>query len=232
MSFKVKNKKQIKNIIKSYLIIFFCFVFFVGIYFILKHTQILKIFSNLYELKQIIKSAGFWSYSVFAVLQFLQVTILPLPSSLTTIAGVIIFGPLIAFIISTLSIILGSIFAYACGRFLGEKFLTKFIKENKIKKFQKIFEKGNCVFFIMMLFPLFPDDILCLVAGLTNMKFKFFLTTNLITRPMGLFCLCFFGSGKLIPNSLLGILIFVLAIAIFIVTVTLIFFKVKKKYNF
>ena len=127
LSKHINSKKKIKHDVKIFLIIFCSSCFFIGLYFIIKSTGILTTFNNLQELKQIIKSAGFWSYSVFAVLQFLQVTLIPLPASLTTIAGVIIFGPLIAFIISTLSIILGSIFAYACGKFLGEKITSAVI---------------------------------------------------------------------------------------------------------
>ena len=112
MSLTNKNVKKIKNFFITLFIIFFL----IGLYFILKYVGFFKKFNNLQEIKNLIRSAGFWSYSVFAVLQFLQVTLIPLPASVTTIAGVIIFGPLVAFLISTLSIILGSIFAYFCGK--------------------------------------------------------------------------------------------------------------------
>lgn len=229
MVFNFKNKKKkVKNWLKIILIFLAVFVLFIGLYFMLKHTGFLKKFNNLQEIKLLIKSAGFWSYSVFAVLQFLQVTLIPLPASLTTIAGVILFGPLTAFLISNLSIILGSVFAYACGKFLGEKFLTKFISKEKIKNFQKLFEKGNFIFFIMMLFPFFPDDILCLVAGLSNMNFRFFLLTNLITRTIGLFCLCFLGSGQIIPFSSWGTVVWAV-IAFSTATIFIVYFKNKNK---
>lgn len=221
------NKKQIKKVVKIFILISLLTIFIVGFYFILKYTKIFKKFNSLQEVKNLIKSAGFWSYSVFAVLQFLQVTLLPLPASLTTIAGVIIFGPFIAFIISTLSIILGSLFAYFCGKFLKEKVLKNFLTK-KTKNYQKIFENGNLIFFIMMLFPFFPDDILCIFAGLTNMDFKFFLLTNLFTRPIGLFCLCFLGSGKIIPFSSWGIAVWAIIAIIFIV-LTVFYLKYKKK---
>ena len=53
----------------------------------------------------------------------------------------------------------------------------------------------------MMLFPVFPDDILCMVVGATtNMTWRFFTVTNLITRPIGIACTVFLGSG-IIPFS-------------------------------
>ena len=174
---------------------FLSVLFFVGLYFLFKTTGIIGKFSNVAELKIIILSAGFWSYFVFVFLQFLQVTILPLPAMLTTIVGVIIFGPFISFLLSTLAILLGSIFAYLLGKFFGNKLLYWSIGEEKTKRLQHKLEKGKFVFFIMMLFPLFPDDIMCMLAGVINMDFNFFLATNLITRPLSIFCICFFTTG-------------------------------------
>lgn len=201
---------------------------FVGIYYLLKHTGWLGKFNSIQELKQIILSAGFWSYSVFVVLQFLQVTILPLPASVTTIVGVILFGPAIAFVLSTLAIILGSLFAFILGRNFGTRLLYWIFGKDKTKSFQEKIEKGKFVFFFMMLFPLFPDDILCMLAGVINMDFKFFLLTNLITRPIGIFCLCFLGSGALIPYHSWGLAIWAV-IAVLLTLVMIFFFKNKTR---
>jgi len=167
---------------------------FVGLFFLFKATGWLGKFSNVQELKKIILSSGFFSYLVFVSLQFLQVTIIPLPASVTTIVGVILFGPLIAFVLSLLAILLGSFFAYFLGRTFGDKLLIWAIGKKKTLQMQSLSKKGQVVFFLMMLFPLFPDDILCIMAGVSNMDFKFFLMTNLVTRTIGSFCLCFLGS--------------------------------------
>ena len=220
-----KNKK---TFFKKLFVFFIIFCLLVGIFFLIKYYKSAKIFGNLQDVKNFIKSTGFWSYSVFAILQFLQVTLLPLPASVTTIAGVIIFGPFVAFLISTLAVILGSVFAYACGKFFGEKFLTKFVKKQKIEKNKELFKKGNFIFFIMMLFPFFPDDILCLIAGFANMDFKFFITTNLITRPIGFFCLCFLGSGKIIPFNSWGIWVWLIIFSLLLV-MYLVYIKNKEK---
>ena len=68
----------------------------------------------------------------------------------------------------------------------------------------------------MMLFPFFPDDILCIVAGVTNMSNKFFIITNLITRPVSVFCTCFIGSGYLIPFKGWGIYVWILFVILLI----------------
>ena len=167
--------------------------FFVGLYYLFKNTGWIGKFSNVAELKVILSSAGFWSYTVFAVMQFLQVSIIPMPASVSTIVGVICFGPWIAFGISLVAILLGSIVAYIFGRVFGSKIIYWIVGKERGVEFCKLLLRGKWAFFVMMLLPLFPDDILCLVAGACGMNFRFFLVTNLITRTIGIFCLCFLG---------------------------------------
>lgn len=180
--------------LKLFLLSVLAMIILVGLYFLFRATGWLGKFSNVQELKRIILSAGFFSYFVFVALQFLQVTVLPLPSSLTTIVGVILFGPFVAFGLSLLAILLGSLFAYYLGKTFGIRMLNWAIGEKKTLQMQNLSKKGNILFFFMMLFPLFPDDILCIWAGVSNMNFRFFLVTNLITRTIGIFCLCFLGN--------------------------------------
>lgn len=167
--------------------------FFVGLYYLFKNTGWIGKFSNVAELKVILSSAGFWSYAVFAVMQFLQVSIIPMPASVSTIVGVICFGPWIAFGISLLAILLGSVVAYIFGRVFGSKLIYWIVGKERGEEFCKLLLRGKWAFFVMMLLPLFPDDILCLVAGACGMNFRFFLVTNLVTRTIGIFCLCFLG---------------------------------------
>ena len=167
--------------------------FFVGLYYLFKNTGWIGKFSNVAELKVILSSAGFWSYAVFAVMQFLQVSIIPMPASVSTIVGVICFGPWIAFGISLVAILLGSIVAYIFGRVFGSKLIYWIVGKERGEEFCKLLLRGKWAFFVMMLLPLFPDDILCIVAGACGMNFRFFLVTNLITRTIGIFCLCFLG---------------------------------------
>lgn len=222
------KKEYIFPIIKLFVVTALSVLFFIGIYFILKKTGVIGKFNNVEELKILILSSGFWCYAVFVFLQFLQVTILPIPAMVTTIVGVIIFGPFIAFLLSTLAILLGSMFAYILGKLFGMKLLYWSIGKQKTLYFQDKLKKGKFIFFIMMLFPLFPDDILCMLAGVINLDFKFFLITNLITRPLSLFCICFFSTGYIVPFSSWGIIVWII-IAVILITTFILLMKNKNK---
>lgn len=212
MVFKnVKNKKANKIIVFILSCLLFLFVFVV-----FERTNITNSFFQINKLKQTILSSGFWAYSIFALLQFLQVTLLPLPSSVTTVLGVLLFGPITTFVLSLFAILLGSVFAYFLGKFFGSKVLSFFVGKKNTLQLQNNLKQNYWLFFIMMLLPFFPDDLLCLLAGVINMDFKFFLITNLITRTIGIMSLCFLGNLKIFNTSQLLILFLCLLIFIFI----------------
>lgn len=195
------------------------------VFFTLKKTGALDKIDDVTDLKNTIKSYGIWSRLFFFALQFLQVTFIPLPSALTTLAGTIVFGPLQAFLISVVAIFLGSLLAF----FLGKKFgkpLVRWIVGEDFEKLENKLSKGKYMFFLMLLFPLFPDDTLCLLAGASNMTYRFFINSVLIARPISIFCLCFVGSGSVIPFSGWGIPVWIVML---LCLAFLMVFSIKKQ---
>ena len=164
---------------------------------------------NAEQLKEIILSGGVWSYLIFFFIQFLQVTFLPIPAAVTTVAGTLVFGPWLTLLISFVSVMLASLFSFFIGKKLGSKIIIWIVGNNDYEKWAEKLGKGKYVFFLMMLFPVFPDDILCMIAGTTSMSWKFFIMTNIITRPIGIFCTCFLSSG-IIPFAGWWILFWIL----------------------
>ena len=106
------------------------------------------------------------------------------------------------------------------GRKAGRRFLNWMIGKESSEKWIDRMSNGKYLFFLMMLFPMFPDDILCVVAGLTNMSFSFFLWTNLLARGVGIACTVFFGSGAIIPFHGWGLIVW----GILIILVAILFY--------
>lgn len=140
---------------------------------------------------ELITKSGDWAYLVIWVIMFLQVTILNIPAYVILSASVSIG-------ISTLSweFILVTISAYMCGcllaYWLGFKFGKKAVKwcagseEDYDKWCDVLNEKGKWWYLITVLFPFFPDDLLCIVAGSVKFNFWFYFFSNLIGRTIGL----------------------------------------------
>ena len=210
-------KRETKTkIIKISVIIITLLLLVLAIYLPLKLTGAINKIDSTEALKEIILSWGAYGYILFIIIQFLQVTFVPLPAAITTIAGTLVFGPWITLGLSLFAVWLGSAFAYFLGKKVGRKLVVWVIGESDALKWEERLKKGKYVYFLMMLFPFFPDDILCIVAGCVNMEFKFFALTNLITRPITLGITCFLGSGTLIPFSGWGIPVWIVLILIMV----------------
>jgi len=195
-------------------------------FFIFKITGLWEKVNSIEKIRKIVESGGVFSFLIFMLFQILQTTILQIPSILVTIAGSVIFGRWTAFFLSFISVMLGSIIMFWIGRKCGRKFLNWIAGEDGADKWINKMTNGKYLFFLMMLFPLFPDDILCAVAGVTNMSFSFFFWTNVLARGLGIACAVFFGSGAIIPFTGWGLLVWGL---IFVCIGLLFYFSVRYK---
>ncbi len=203
------------TILKISLIVGIFIIIALAIYLPLLLTGALDKIKTAEQLKEVILQGGAYSYVIFFVIQFLQVTLLPIPAAVTTVAGTLVFGRWITIGLSFASIMLASLFSFFLGRKIGKRLVVWVCGEKNFDKWSVILGKGKYVFFLMMLFPIFPDDILCLVVGAaTNMTYTFFIVTNLITRPIGIVMTCFLGSGTIIPFAGWGIPVWIVLVVL------------------
>lgn len=201
------------------------------IFTIFYYTGLLSHFSSLEEAQKWFESFGVWAWLIFFIIQVLQVVVLPIPAQITTIAGVIIFGPLITFIISAIAIILGSFLCFAIGRHLGVKIAYKVASKETVDKYRNLLtKKGRILLPVMFLFPVFPDDLLCFVAGTTKMTWPYFIIVTLLTRLIGVACICWFGSGELIPFHGWGIPVWIV-LGILMAVVLFLLFKYQEQFE-
>ncbi len=177
--------------------------------FLLQETGFFTVVGSAESLQRYLEQTGAWMPILYTVLQFLQVIILPIPSFVSTVAGVALFGPFQALIYSLIGILLGSFVAFFIGRKLGYKAVSWMIGEETLKKWQKKLKgKDNFFLTLMFVFPIFPDDVLCFVAGLSSMSTKYFLIMITLSRILGISTTCY--SVNFIPiNTWWGIAIWV-----------------------
>lgn len=215
-----------KKILRILFVILSITSFLVLTYFVLVWTGLWDKLNSVEKLKNLILSLGFWGRFAFTTFQFLQVTFIPLPSPILVIAGSLIYGPFQSGLLSLAGILLGSAVAFFLGRVFGKKLVVFMVGENAQKKWTAFLNNYKYSFVIMMLLPLFPDDILCLVAGLTDMSWTFFMLTQLVSRPIGIFLISYFSSGDIIPFTGWGLIVWG---ALIIFAVCLIY--LSSKYN-
>lgn len=217
-----------KKIFRSlFIILLFGGILLLG-YFILVWTGVWESINSVEKMKEFILGFGFYGRLAFVILQFLQVTFLPIPSAVTTIAGSIIYGPFQATLLSLAGILLGSFFAFLLGRTFGKKIVIFMVGSETCDKWRKSLSQAKYSFLIMMLLPFFPDDVLCLVAGMTDMSWDFFAFCQFVSRPIGILITCYLGSGQLIPYHGWGLIVWAILIGL---TIALLILTTKYKDN-
>lgn len=161
-----------------------------------------------------------WSHLVFFLVQLASVIVAPIPSNVTALAGGVLFGTLCAFLITWGAVVLGSITVFFLSRALGQSFIQTFVGAKVSERYLGVLRRKQGTFlFLAFLFPFFPDDILCILAGLTDMNWKRFLLLCLIARPWGLLVACGVGGSAItlplwamIALGAAGVAVFVLAL--------------------
>ncbi len=219
---------------KSLLSIYVFLLFALSVCIILQKTGFFEVIESAESLQAYLQKAGIWMPVFYVLLQFLQVVVLPIPSVVSTVAGVALFGAFRAMLYSLIGILFGSFVAFFVGRKLGYSAVSWMVGEEVLKKWQKKLKgKDNLFLTLMFILPVFPDDVLCLLAGLSSMSTKYFSIVIIVSRILAIATTCYFVD--FIPfNTWWGITLwggFILGVSIAFVLVYKNLDKLQAKFN-
>lgn len=145
-------------------------------------------------IQELLKKAGFWGPFLFIILQCVQVVIPILPGGFSGALGMVVFGNFWGFIYSYIGIIMGSCVAFGLVRHYGKPFVQKIMKPKAYEKYSAWLTKGKSfdkLFAVAIFAPIAPDDLLCMIAGLSNMSWKKFIVIIMLGKPVALFLYSF-----------------------------------------
>ena len=159
-----------------------------------------------------------YSHLLFFLVQFLSVVLAPIPSNITAAAGGLLFGTWPAFLLTFGAVAAGSLLVFWLARALGRDFADRLVSRKLSDQYQDVLRAKAPIFLILaFLFPFFPDDMLCILAGLTDLSFRRFALIVLLTRPWGLLFASALGGSTLglppwvmAPIALAGAALFLL----------------------
>lgn len=158
-----------------------------------------SVFGFLDGIRESITDTGEWAVIVFSALFVLIVSGLFFIGGLGSAfiyMSIMLFGVWRGFIISAVCILISSIATYTMGRYIGEKPFKWAIGDTNYDKARKIVASPTFVA-LALVFPGFPDTLVCFFAGSSKMKLLTFSIIALITRTIGVATICFLGSGIL-----------------------------------
>lgn len=184
------------------------------------YSEIVKIFSSREALARYVSGFRREGPVIFFIIQVIQVIISPIPGSVTTIVGGSLFGLASGFLLNTASIFLGSIIAFLLAKTYGKAIVIRLVGDEKYNRYYKRFTSQYSVFLLaLFLLPFFPDDLFCLLAGLSPMSFWIFIIILAFGRTPVIFIQTLVGAG-LIEFDLTGwILMGVIALIVLLLVI-------------
>lgn len=152
----------------------------------------------LFQTRDFLERSGGWGPFFFVLIQTGQIIYPVLPAGITLIVAQLLFGTAWGYLYGFIGVTTGSIINFFLARHYGKTFVRAFVSEETYEKYYAWLTKGKrfevllgTAFFL----PGFPDDFLCMVAGLTEMPFRRFLKIYFLFKPVTLFIYGWGGAG-------------------------------------
>ena len=191
--------------------------------------DLVALLSSAENIKKIILSSGKWGIAICLLIQIAQVVVLPVPATIFYIAFSAVYGLIGGFLISYIGTLIGSVIAFSIGKLFGKKAAEWCFGKDKVEKYSDVLnKKGKVPFILMQLLPFFPDDILCMVAGLSTMSYKYFTIVMVLVKPIYIFLVCLMGTGDSMPKGGWGVALYVIIFGGFLL-VSFLYFKYQDK---
>lgn len=161
------------------------------------------------SLDKFLEGFGFLAPLALVIVLALQVILAPLPGQIFGLASGYIYGPWIGTLISMVGLTIGSFVAFYLGRKFGRPLVERFVNKKTVKKFDYLVNRrGEITIFLIFLLPVFPDDAICFIAGLTKIPIPTLVILAVLGRLPGFITLNFVGSGVAYQNLDMAIVLF------------------------
>jgi uncharacterized membrane protein YdjX (TVP38/TMEM64 family) len=185
----------------------------------------LALISNPQAITDLVHQSGIWGTLTLIVLLILQVFLAFIPGQALMIASGYIYGFWGGTLLTWSALTLGGQMAFWMARRYGRPFAHRFVSPDILARWDRIAARQGIGFYVVTLvLPLFPNDAMCYVAGLSEIHSRRFLVANVLGRLLATAAMTFVGAyGSQIPLSIW----IVLAIALGLGTLVWYVFKNK-----
>ena len=134
------------------------------------------IFQSTDSLQKFFQQFGQFAVIMFILFQVIQVIIPILPGGISSLAGMLMFGNGFGLLYSCIGLVIGEAIGFLLVRYYGVSFVQLILSPKKYQKFDQLLTRRTKdikkVLIVTLLLPFAPDDLICLVAGLTKLTFR------------------------------------------------------------
>ena len=146
---------------------------------------------------ELLINLGLWGPVIFIIVQVSQIIYPIIPLGLTNVIGDLLFGHAMGFVFNTVGMVIGSSINFYLGGKYGPAVIRAFISDEDYDRYiarmnqGKSFERLLRIGFIA---PVFPDDVFCMIAGMSKMSYRQFIGMVIAYRPISVFVYTFMTS--------------------------------------
>lgn len=124
-----------------------------------------------------------WGPCALAIILGLQVFLAVIPGHAFMVAGGYLYGFIPGTLITQTSTVIASQLAYLLSRKFGKPFIRRIAPDRVIERWNRLSKKQGALFyFFSFILPIFPNDLMCFIAGLSSIKPKKFFIANFFGR--------------------------------------------------
>jgi uncharacterized membrane protein YdjX (TVP38/TMEM64 family) len=143
-----------------------------------------------------IRSYGTLAPVVFVAVQTVQVIVAPIPGQLLGVVGGYLFGPLRGALYSIVGVTLGSYVVFRLARHYGRPYVEETIQPDVLERFDGFVARGGVpALFVVFLLPTFPDDAVCFLAGLTDLRIRTLVALVVVGRLPSFLAVAYAGDS-------------------------------------
>lgn len=183
------------------------------------------------ELFHSFKNSWYGWIIFIVIMSLLSVLLFAIPSmsmAFTLLTQAIYQIPWQVFLLSLIRVMISSTLLYTIGYFGGNKICEKILgKEDSEKALGLIRTKGTVYFPVMMMFPIFPDDALVMIAGTLKMSLNWFIPSIIFGRGIGVATVVF-GIGAVPFEKFTSVWHWILFVGICLLGIVFVFFMSHK----
>lgn len=159
-------------------------------------SDIMALFGSREAVERTVESWGVYGPLAFVLINFAQVILAPIPGQAVGVAGGYLFGFWLGFALNVTGIVLGSLVAFGLARAFGKPLVDRFVGPRTRDFLERAANKnGVRGLFLLYLLPFLPDDALCLMAGLTSIRWSTFALVVVLGRSPGSLVASLTGAG-------------------------------------
>ena len=140
------------------------------------------------QARAFVSDFGIFAPLALVLLQALQVIAAPIPGQVLAVVAGYLFGPWWGTLYNMIGILIGSTAAFWLSRRFGRTYVEGIVHPDLIASFDDIGEDNVlAALFVLFLVPGMPDDVLCFVGGLTDVRIRKLVLVALVGRTPGFF---------------------------------------------